>query len=101
MGKSTNGPEMTDVSATWWQFEQLHQCSITMLVELDGSTGGCGLYVSAVAVQKRPVRLEEAGIGSATIRFPHRDHRTFEGALLKLLYQLDYLAGQLEASERK
>lgn len=93
MGKSVSGPEISDVTSLWWTIEQGQQCTITLLVELDGSVGGCGIYVHAVALSKRPVSLQDNALGAVTVSFPHRDTRTLEGCLFRLLYQLDSLIG--------
>lgn len=96
MGKLVIGPCWTDVTTLWWEIEKAHSCSISVLLDLDGSVGGCGVFASAVALKKRPVSLEDAALAHGTMRYPHREAATFEIGLFKLLYSLEHLIGAAE-----
>lgn len=89
MGKSTNGPTMHDIGPAMSEIAQDWSSSITFLIELDGSQGGCGLFIHALCVPLMPRLLDGEPGASATIRWPDREGRTFEGSMLNLLYQLD------------
>lgn len=99
MGKSELGPGMQDCSSVVWEIEQDQNVTLSVLLELDGSVGGYGWYVHVVAVPKTPRALGAEPGCSASLRWPHREHRTFEGCLLQLVNTVDYLLTMEKAKQ--
>jgi hypothetical protein len=94
MGKSMTGPDMRDCAPLMWEIENEWGLNLSILLELDGSVGGCGLYVHVVGVPKMPIGLStESGV-SASMRWPDREGRTFAGLLVQLLHTADHLLMQ-------
>lgn len=91
MGKLVTGPCWTDVTTLWWEIEQTYSATITLLVELDGSVGGSGVSVSALALDKRLVKLDDSSLAVSSMHWPHREALTFEIGLFKLLFEMERL----------
>jgi hypothetical protein len=89
MGKLGNGPDMQDCSLWAKELEENHNCTITVLLELGGSIVGSHWLVHALAVPRGALNAREEAMPAVYVRFPHRDHKTFEGALFQLLVLLD------------
>ncbi len=89
MGKSVVGPEMLDCSQLMSSLESSLACSISVLLEPGGYAGGSTLYINCLAASKE--LTPEGPLWSVATRhvWPHRDHKTFEGALYCALTALD------------
>jgi len=68
--------------------------SLTLLVETDGSSASPRWRMHALAVRGGSVEPVAARSVSSTVLWPHRDHKTFEGALFSLLAWTDSLIAQ-------
>ena len=91
LGKSMSGPDFLDVATSMYELQEEWDLSLSILIELDGSVGGCGFYVHVLGVPKDASALAaEEGV-SASIRWPDRDGRTFPGSLIQLLLTCDSL----------
>ena len=91
MGKSESGPDMQDCSTLAHHLEQDWALSVTILLELDGSSGGYGWRIHGLGVPRQPRLLRDEPGVAATVTWPHRDHKTFEGAVFALLHRMDKL----------
>ena len=94
MGKSESGPDMQDCSTYLREVEKAHKSRITIMLESDGSEGGYGWSMHALMLPAKvsdPWETPGCGAGGA---WPHRDHKTFEGALFALVARLDALAAR-------
>jgi hypothetical protein len=94
MGKPTSGPDMQDCCLYMREIERQTGYSLFILLELDGSGDGprWRVFVSATP----PGGLKEGwseGLGAGFL-WPHRDHKTFEGALFSGLAWTDSLIAQ-------
>lgn len=96
MGKSGNGPDMQDCSAYIAEMSRARPCSISVLLEPDGSVGGCGWRGFVLAAVGASVVAKDAPCVSVSFRFPHRSAKTFEGALFNALVQADALLAREE-----
>ena len=94
MGKSTNGPDVTDVCMFVAEVQRQQQCEITMLLEFDGSGLRPLVYVHVLGTPKGNLPGSKDGIVAATGKYPHREWATFEGMLFALVARLDALYGQ-------
>ena len=89
MGKSSNGPELTDCALYMRQIEEHHQVSVTILVTAGGSHGGLPVCLLAIALPSKLDDPWEKPAWTSERRWPCLNHRTYEGAVYGLLMDLD------------
>lgn len=89
MGKPTTGPEVTDVLRYMRDIEQEANVTVSVMLQLDGFGAGPRFRANAIAaLNKPPTFPNPMGVGVGAY-FPHREYRTFEGFLYRLLMDLD------------
>lgn len=89
----TSTPDWTDIRSILNQLQQIHACSISVLIEPDGKSAGTTLRVSLSAMWPmlgQPGNL--TGTGTAGI-WPNWHNATLEGLVFALLFQLDHQLG--------
>ncbi len=85
MGKSDNGPDMQDCAQYLSLIEKQNGVITTVILTSDGSRYGQGWLLHVLSVVEGDLTGQSGrGVGT-TGRWPHREHRTFEGALYGLL----------------
>jgi hypothetical protein len=89
MGKSSTGPDMLDVLQYCLEIQKAQDAGITLLVEPAGSELAPTWFVHALAVPRWTLLSNTQPAVSAFIRWPHRDHKTFDGALFSLMALID------------
>lgn len=89
MGKSEAGPDMLDCMAYLREIERQTGKRITVLLEPDGFGPGPRWSITLLATSAVQVEIAEGRGLAVAGRWPHRQHRTFAGALLALLALLD------------
>jgi hypothetical protein len=94
MGKSEHGPDMQDCCTYLSEIQSQTGYSLTLLMEPDGSSVSARWRVCALAVKGGSVEPTAARSVSASVLWPHRDYKTFEGALFSLLAWTDSLIAQ-------
>lgn len=99
MGKSTTGPDMQDCAQLIQSLELMNECELSLLISSAGFVGGSSVRAIAVAVSKRLLGLEPAWTVGVTRLWPDREGKTWEGFLLQLLYEVDYLVSVRESKE--
>jgi len=89
MGKSTNGPDLTDVETMMRAIESLHGGTVTLTVSPAGigSTGGLAVVLAHVTeVIEGPAGVELLTISN---RWPCPMHRDFWACIFEGFYRLD------------
>lgn len=99
MGKSSNGPDMLDCLAYLREIETQTGKRVTVLLEPDGYGPGPRWSVTLLAVPHDHVKIAEGWGVAVAGRWPHRAHKTFEGALFVLLAHLDGEIGKAAFQE--
>lgn len=89
MGKSTMGPELTDVAEYLKTICEHHRCQITVLITPSTGYGGLPLSVVVVAAPARPEDPWNDQGHSVERKWPNRANRTFEGCLYAACMDLD------------
>ena len=85
MGKSVSGPDIYDVALYWEEIRKQQNCTSSLLIEPDGSTGGSGLVLSIVSGQKDKGEPWDGWVVVTNHSWPNRNNRTFEGFLFAAL----------------
>lgn len=97
---TSNGPDVTDVATLAAAIQSLHGVRVTLMMSPDGSYGEGGLLLLALAEKNDvPIGARQRSV-SRRHRFPNVDSRTLEGALYKLLHELDNDCGAFWQQER-
>lgn len=86
---SSSGPDATDIAVMLLALQELHSVDVTLTMCVDGAFASGGLLLIAAAVLKNPLSGGHLPSVSRSHRFPNRDSKTLEGALYKLLHELD------------
>lgn len=86
---SQHGPDVTDVAILILAIQELHAASVAILLCPDGKFGSGGLILEAIATAQRGMSGEAKRSVSRSVAFPNVNSKTFEGALFKLLHELD------------
>jgi hypothetical protein len=94
MGKLESGPDMLDCATYLSEIQKQTGYSLTLLVELDGSSVSARWRIHALAVKGGSVEATAARTVAASALWPHRDFKTFEAALFSLLAWTDSLIAQ-------
>jgi len=94
VGKSVNGPDMQDCLLQLTAMQESARCTITLLLEPDGCGAGPRWQLHALAVGEPAPNPEQVWTSAARCYWPSRYHKTFEGALFKLLCDLDVVLTQ-------
>lgn len=89
MGKSSNGPDLMDVLRAIRELEQETKTSITVLLQPDGFGAAPRWRIDVHAVLNRLVYWPNPAGAGVGCYFPHREVRTVEGALMRLLIDLE------------
>lgn len=89
MGKSEHGPDMLDCCQYARMIEESLGLSVTVLLEPVGLHAGQCWRLHALAVKVGHPEAENNRSAAAQVVWPHREHKTFEGALFALLALLD------------
>jgi len=84
-----NGPDVTDVSALILAIQELHQAHVVVVMCPDGKFGSGGLILEAAASRASTTSGGAGRSVSRSVPFPNRNSKTLEGALFKLLHELD------------
>ena len=89
MGKSSSGPDWTDILMYAWEIEEATGYDVIILASLGGGTGGLPANVCLLAskADQSPWELGEAA--SVTVTWPNRSNKTMEGAIFAGLARLD------------
>lgn len=94
MGKSSNGPDMTDIATMMGALESLHECrvSLTVTTRGQGHNGIFHLLLSATFdVLLGSVRPSIVTVES---QWPNAMGTDFEGTFFRGLYDLDFAVGE-------
>jgi hypothetical protein len=89
MGKSENGPDMQDCCLYLADIEQQTGWRVTALLERAGYGAGSFWLIHVLAIRGRPGEVEESAGVSVAMRWPHREHATFSGAMYAAIAALD------------
>lgn len=94
MGKFTNGPDWYDIGVYANAISDTSESFICLLLDFDGSNVVPRWRITAFTQPKSPyVLMEHNGFGVSAL-WPHREHRTMEGAVFNLLATLDGFIAQ-------
>lgn len=80
--------------------QDLHGVHVSLAMCPDGAFGSGGLLLVAGAVAQNPTPLGALRSVSRSRPFPNRDSVTLEGALFKLLHELDHDCSAMWQQER-
>ena len=89
MGKSDNGPDMQDCNLMMVALGELHGVNVSLVVQPDGGSGTASLELVAIATQRDGTKAAPLRSVSRKHHWPNVDSKTFEGAVYKLLHELD------------
>jgi hypothetical protein len=92
--KSGNGPDSSDVATAMRAIEGMHGVYLSLVVSPVGEYGEGGLEVVCVATRTQGLNGVAASSVSRKRRFPCGDATTFEGLLLRLVYEIDLDCGK-------
>jgi hypothetical protein len=96
MGKSMNGPDWDDIGTYASAIGATSESFVCLLLDFDGSNVVPRWRVTAFTTPKSPYAMAtHSGIGASAL-WPHRDHKTMEGAVFNLLATLDGLLAREE-----
>lgn len=96
MGKSTNGPDWTDLLLYLTHLQESQRASVSVVLTCDGSGAGSRWRMLGLMSPCQGVDAWEArGVG-ATRLWPNSTNGTFEGCLFALLADLDHLWEQTQ-----
>lgn len=89
MGKSTSGPDWTDILMYVRELEEALGCGVIIILSAGGGVGGlpCNAVLLASKVEQSPWEIGEAT--SVTVTWPNRANKTLEGAVFAGLARLD------------
>lgn len=95
-----NGPDATDVAIMMQALGEMHQVNVSLLISPGGELPDYSLLVIALAEQ----RVASAGGMKRSVSvksfFPDKRSRTFEGALYRLMHELDVECSSLWVQEQ-
>lgn len=94
---TSNGPDVTDIAQAMEAISSFHSVELTILLSRAGARGDGDLKVTVLAERRGDRPLMSLNKVSRSAWYPHRDVKTLEGALFKLLYELDRDCGQMWA----
>lgn len=89
MGKSTSGPDWTDITCYAVEMRQQTGAELMLIITLDGSAGGLPLSVVALAAKQGASPWEVGEAVSVSTSFPNKANKSFEGAVFAALFKLD------------
>jgi len=89
MGKSTNGPEMQDILTYLHQMDKQNNTTTTILVIPDGTVIAPSCTISLLSVLNGELPTVSVEVRTTVVRYPHRDSKTFEGALYRAVIEHD------------
>ena len=89
MGKSDVGPDMRDCFAYLKEIEKGTGSAISILVDVVGSSVGWTGHIHALALSRELTPEGPLWSCGASVYWPHRNYKTFEGAVFDLLLLLD------------
>lgn len=89
MGKSDNGPDMQDCNLMMVAIGELHGVNVSLTVRPAGGSDMAAVEIVAVAVQRNAREAVRLNSVSRKHHWPNVDSKTFEGAVYKLLHELD------------
>jgi len=89
MGKSEPGPDMQDCCVMMVAMGELHGVGVSLTVRPAGGSDMAAVEIVAVAAQRVAPRAAQQRSVSRKHVWPNRDSRTFEGAVYRLLHELD------------
>jgi hypothetical protein len=90
MGKSSSGPEWTDILTSMAELERAHDCIVSLDMRLAGTIASPQLYITAYAFSGVMVSLSGAPYVAVQGVWPHHGWKTFEGLVYKLMLELDH-----------
>lgn len=85
-----NGPDWLDIRSYMKAIEHHHECFITTMLSAVGRSDGATIQVTVAASWVDVGAVNGMGSAAITSQFPNREHKTLEGLVMKLLYQLDH-----------
>lgn len=87
--KSGSGPDVMDVSTAMAAIQSLHGVSLNLVMSPDGEYGEGGVWVTCVATQIHRLDMVANSSVSRKRHYPDGESETFEGLLLRLVYEID------------
>lgn len=96
---SLSGPDAMDVAIALAAIQDVYGVSVTILVSHGGRFGSGGLSLQAVASSAQVGRSGRVPSVSRRHRYPNDESKTLEGALFKLVYELERDCDQLWGEE--
>ena len=93
MGKSSSGPDVTDIAMMMGAMELLHDCRVSLIVTTRGQGHNGMLHIASSA------KFHVVGALNNTVEivvqseWPCRHCATFDGHLFSELYSLDFAIG--------
>jgi hypothetical protein len=89
MGKSEHGPDMLDCLAYLHTIQQVGKLFTTVLLLPDGSPTAPKCTISVLSARDDRKPWENAYCIATSLSWPNKNHRLFEAALLRALYDHD------------
>lgn len=87
--KSGSGPDWTDIGALIGSIEQTHRCVVYLMVLHDGPPGSACVRLLATATRDGWISGGARNSVGVDGRFPGQSHKTMEGTVFAVLYQLE------------
>lgn len=97
MGKSTTGPDWTDIANWMRENEKLTGYEYTLLITPGGYVGGLPLDCTVLATEKGLGPWREGSGFSLRVSWPDKVSATFEGAVFRALVSMDAMIYQQRA----
>jgi hypothetical protein len=94
VGKSTNGPDVTDIAVMMSALQSLHDCqvSLTVFASTEGHNGGVEIgltcHLDTLPGSTLPNTMCTTG------KWPNGHGRSFWGEVMQMLYVVDFLIGE-------
>jgi len=86
---SSNGPDWEDIQHALETIGGFHGASLSLTIQLAGARAAGHLEIIAVATTESALRGDQLRSVSRKHLYPNGQSRSLEGAMFKLLYELD------------
>lgn len=96
---TSNGPDWTDISLAMDSIGRFHKVELTLVMSPDGARDAGSLRLTMRATKPAGQAGDRHNSVSRSVWYPNWDSLTLEGAVFKLVYDLDRDCGSMWSQE--
>ena len=91
---SQDGPDWTDISVHLATIKCSYKVDISMIISPASGCVGSSLLITVLAFWNQLGLWDDQASAAVSIEWPHRDHKTIEGAVIWALYTIEEMVAK-------